>query len=65
MTRIEGRTEFARTCERVLDILADCYDEPLYNRLIVSAPKARRPSGRRASGGYDDAGDQGRSTDRE
>lgn len=30
MTRIKGRTAFARTCEEVLDILADPHDEPLF-----------------------------------
>lgn len=39
MTRIEGRTTFARTPEDVFDFLADPRNEPLYNPLIVSARK--------------------------
>lgn len=39
MTRIEGRTSFARTREDVFDFLADPRNEPSYNRLIVSAHK--------------------------
>ena len=39
MTRIEGRTTFARTPEVVFDFLADPRHEPSYNPLIVSAHK--------------------------
>jgi hypothetical protein len=39
MTRIEGRTSFARPPAEVFDFLADPRNEPAYNPLILSARK--------------------------
>jgi hypothetical protein len=39
VTRIEGRTSFARTPEDVFDVLADPRHEPAYNPLVLSARK--------------------------
>lgn len=39
MTRIEGRTSFARTPEDVFDFLADPRHEPAYDLLVLSARK--------------------------
>jgi carbon monoxide dehydrogenase subunit G len=39
MTRIEGRTSFARTPEEIFDFLADPRHEPAYNSRVLSARK--------------------------
>ena len=39
MTRIEGRTSFARPRDEVFDLLADPRHEPEYNPLVLSARK--------------------------
>jgi hypothetical protein len=39
VTRIEGRTLFARTPEEMFDFLADPRHEPAYNPLVVAARK--------------------------
>jgi hypothetical protein len=39
MTRIEGRTSFARRPEDVFAFLADPRHEPAYNPIVLSAEK--------------------------